>query len=126
MAERTRPGGKPGWSKTTVKRLVLSDTYRPHTHEEVSRLVSPDVAASLDREGTYGVRWWNRSDQKGRQVSEPDGRGGRRYRRKTSYALRDPGEWVAVPVPTSPRLPAELVEGPASRWRATGRRRERT
>ncbi len=56
------------------------------------------------------MRWWNRSDQKGRQVSEPDGHGGRRYRRKTSFALRDPEEWVAVPVPTSPRLPAGLVE----------------
>lgn len=104
------PSGKPGWSKTTVKRLVLSDTYRPHTHEEVSRLVSPEVAASLDPGGTYGVRWWNRSDQKGRQISESDGRGGRRYRKRTSYVLRDPGEWVAVPVPTSPRLPAGLVE----------------
>ena len=95
---------------TTVKRLVLSDTYLPRSHEEIAGLVSPEVAAALDPDSSYGIRWWNRSDQKGRQISEPDGRGGRRYRRKTSYALRNPEEWVAVPVPTSPRLTLELVE----------------
>ncbi len=104
------PAGKQGWSKTTVKRFVLSDTYRPHSYEQIARLVSPEVVATLDSEGSYGVRWWNRSDQKGCQISEPDGEGGRRYRRKTSYALRDPEEWVAVPVPTSPRLPLDLVD----------------
>ena len=106
----TSPTGKRGWSKTTVKRLVLSDTYRPHTYEEIARLISPEVAATLDSQTSYGVRWWNRSDQKGRQISEPDGEGGRRYRRKTSYALRGSEEWVAVPVPTSPRLSLDLVD----------------
>ncbi|MDP9484181.1 MAG: recombinase family protein [Actinomycetota bacterium] len=104
------PSGMQGWSKTTVKRLVLRDTYLPRPYEEIAGLVSPEVAATLNPEASYGIRWWNRSDQKGRQISEPNGEGGRRYRRKTSYALRDPGEWVAVPVPTSPRLPLELVE----------------
>ncbi len=104
------PSGKQGWSKTTVKRLVLSDTYLPRPYEKIAVLVSPEVAVALDPETSYGIRWWNRSDQKGRQISEPDGEGGRRYRRRTSYTLRDPEEWVAVPVPTSPRLPLELVE----------------
>jgi hypothetical protein len=67
--------GKQGWSKTTVKRLDLSDTYLPHSHEEIAGLVSPEVAATLDPGSSYGIRWWNRSDQKGRQISEPDGQG---------------------------------------------------
>lgn len=107
-ASRRLPANGAG--KTTVKRLVLSDTYRPHAYEEVARLVSPEVAAALDPQASYGVRWWNRSDQKGRQISEPDGEGGRRYRRRTSYALRESEEWVAVPVPTSPRLSLDLVD----------------
>jgi site-specific DNA recombinase len=69
------PSGKQGWFKTTVKRLVLSDTYLPHSHEEIAGLVSPEVAATLDPGSSYGIRWWNRSDQKGRQISEPDGQG---------------------------------------------------
>lgn len=46
--------------------------------------------------------------QKIRQISESDGNGERRYRRRTATTRRDREEWVAVPVPAY--LPRPLVE----------------
>jgi site-specific DNA recombinase len=94
------PGGKGSWSRRSIKQLVMSDVYKPHTHREISELVSSGVAAGLDPAKEYGVRWWNRQARKTRQVSEPDGDGGRRYRKRNAVALRDRDEWIAVPVPS--------------------------
>jgi site-specific DNA recombinase len=102
------PGGKGSWSRRSIKQLVMSDVYKPHTHQELSALVAPEVAAALDPAKEYGVRWWNRQARKTRQVSEQDVDGGRRYRRRNAVALRDRDEWIAVPVP--PCLPRELVD----------------
>ena len=66
------------------------------------------VAATLTSGEEYGIRWWNRSSQKSRQVSEHTQDGTRRYRRKVAYARRAPEEWVGAPVPAF--LPRELVE----------------
>jgi hypothetical protein len=45
---------------TYVGRVLKDDVYRPHSFEEVEALVSPDVAARLDRSRSYGVWWFNR------------------------------------------------------------------
>jgi hypothetical protein len=79
--------------------MVLSDTYKPHTSEEAVGLVPPTVAATLTNGEECGIRWWNRSSQKSRQVSEPTPNGDRRYRRKVAYAPRAKEEWIATPVP---------------------------
>jgi site-specific DNA recombinase len=104
------PTGKELWHRPVLKRMVLSDTYKPHTYEETLALVAGAVATALDPNKEYGIRWWNRSSQKSHQVSEAahDGSGARRYRRKVSYASRSREEWIATPVPAF--LPRELVE----------------
>jgi len=95
------PTGKETWHRPTLKRIVLSDTYKPHTYEEAIELVPPAAAAALAEGGAYGIRWWNRFSRKSHQVSESarDGSGARRYRRKVVYSLRSKEEWVGTPVP---------------------------
>jgi hypothetical protein len=41
------PTGKEVWHRPTLKRMILSDTYKPHTYEEAIELVPPAVAATL-------------------------------------------------------------------------------
>jgi hypothetical protein len=50
---------------------------RPHSFEDISELVAPEVAARLDPDGEYGIQWYNRQRVTKRTVSEPDGNGGR-------------------------------------------------
>ena len=57
------PTGKELWHRPVIKRMVLSDTYKPHTYEEAVELVPPTVAATLRNGEEYGIRWWNRSSQ---------------------------------------------------------------
>ena len=104
------PGGGKYWDKRAVKRWILDDAYRPHTHEEISRLVRPEVAARLDPQKSYGVWWFNRRRTSLTQVSEPnpDG-GGRVYRKVEKVAFRDKDEWIAVPVPDA-GIPLEWVD----------------
>jgi site-specific DNA recombinase len=102
------PTGREVWHRPVLKRMVLSDTYKPHTYEEAMELVPKEVAKVLEKERSYGIRWWNRSSQKWRQISEATPDGQRRYRRKISYASRGREEWIGVPVPAF--LPRELVE----------------
>ena len=108
------PTGKEVWHRPVLKRMVMSDTYKPHTREEAAGLVPPAVAANgaLKEGEEYGIRWWNRSSQKGRQVSETARDGTRRYRRKVAVSERDRSEWVAAPVPAF--LPRGLVEAARS------------
>jgi len=102
------PTGKDVWNRPVLKRMVSSDTYKPHTYEEATELVPEKVAAYPEKEKTYGIRWWNRSSQKSRQISEPTQNGQRYYRRKIAYIPRHREEWIATPVRTF--LPRELVE----------------
>jgi site-specific DNA recombinase len=104
------PTGKETWQRTTLKRIILSDTYKPHTYEETIELVPPAAAATLAKGREYGIRWWNRFATKSHQISEPtrDGSGARRYRSKVAYSPRARDEWVGAPVPAF--LPRELVE----------------
>ena len=102
------PRGKENWWRQGIKRLVTSDLYKPHTHQEIAGMVSEEVAAKLDPGKEYGVRWANQKVRRTRQVAESDGNGGRRYRKRNTVALRHPEEWVAIPVPA--HLSRELVE----------------
>ena len=114
--------GKPVWDIQMIRRVIASDMYRPHSFEEISELVAPEVAARLDPGEEYGIQWYNRQRVTTRSVSEPDGNGGRRYRKKRTFRWRPKDEWIAIPVPAC--LPRELVD----RARALvggGRARER-
>ncbi len=102
--------GKPVWDVQMISNVLKGDMYRPHSFEEIGGLVSPEVAATLDPDGEYGIQWYNRQRVTERTVSEPDGNGGRRYRKKRTFKWRPKGDWVAIPVPNSPRLPRELVD----------------
>jgi hypothetical protein len=73
--------GKPVWDIQMIRRIIASDMYRLHSFEELSRLVAPEVAARLDPHKEYGIQWYNRQRVTVRTVSEPDGNGGRRYRK---------------------------------------------
>jgi site-specific DNA recombinase len=104
------PTGGRMWSRAVIKRMVMNDIHRPHTYDEMAALVSPEVAATLDPAKMYGIRWWNRSNQTSRHVSEVDGSGQRRYRTRRGSVARDSEEWVAVPVLTSGGLCQALVD----------------
>ena len=49
------PGGGEYWHVPSMRRTVLNDVYLARTHEEIRTLVSPQVAATLDPEASYGV-----------------------------------------------------------------------
>jgi len=107
--------GEPGpaggrWNTKTVRWFVLDDVYKPHTAQEVAKLVSPEVAALLDRDRYYGIWWFNRERWRHTKISEPSPTGeGRIYRSKVVSAPRPRAEWVAVPVPDA-GIPRETVE----------------
>ncbi len=116
MAMRTRlrsegiPSPKNGeaWDPRMLRLMVASDIYRPHNREELAGLVAPEVAARLDPYKQYGICWFNRQKTSVRTVSEPDGKGGRRYRKRKTTTIRPKEEWIAVPVPAY--LPRALVD----------------
>jgi hypothetical protein len=61
LNEEGEPGLAGGrWNTKAVRRAVLEDVYKTHTPEEVAELVSPEVAALLDRGRCYGIWWFNR------------------------------------------------------------------
>jgi Recombinase/Recombinase zinc beta ribbon domain len=104
------PRGRPVWDRRVLRKIVSSDDYRPLSFEEISALVAPEVAAQLDKSKHYGVQWYNRNKAVTRTVTEPDGSGGRRYRKRKTLVRRPREEWLAIPVPTSERLPRDLVD----------------
>jgi site-specific DNA recombinase len=104
------PRGRPVWDRRVLRKIISSDDYRPLSYEEISELVAPEVAARLDESKAYGVQWYNRDKAVTRTVTEPDGSGGRRYRKRKTLVRRPREEWLAIPVPTSDRLPRDLVD----------------
>jgi site-specific DNA recombinase len=104
------PRGRPVWDRRVLRKIVASDDYRPLSFEEISELVAPEVAARLDDSKAYGVQWYNRDKAVTRTVTEPDGNGGRRYKKRKTLVRRPREEWLAIPVPTSDRLPRDLVD----------------
>jgi site-specific DNA recombinase len=67
----------------------------------------------LEPGSLYGVQWHNRRKTTTRTVSEPDGNGGRRYRKRRTTQQRPREEWIALPVPSS--IPAAVVEAARQR-----------
>jgi site-specific DNA recombinase len=104
------PRGRGVWDRRVLRKIVASDDYRPLSFEEISELVAPEVAARLDEGKRYGVQWYNRDKAVTRSVSEPDGNGGRRYKKRKTLVRRPREEWLAIPVPASERLPRDLVD----------------
>jgi site-specific DNA recombinase len=80
----------------------------PHSYEEITKLVSAEVAARLKPDETYGVWWYNRN-RITRKLFAEDGLGERYYRHVTKTTEKDKSEWIAVPVPDS-GIPREWVD----------------
>jgi site-specific DNA recombinase len=102
------PKGGKVWYRQTIRKLLDSDVYRPYSFAEIEDLVSPEALARLDPAKEYGVQWYNRQKVTKTSVSEPDGRGGRRYKNVRTFVWKPREEWVAVPVPA--HLPSDLVD----------------
>jgi hypothetical protein len=54
------------------------------------------------------VQWYNRQRFTERTISEPDGSGGRHYRKTRTFKWRPREEWIAAPVPA--HVPRSLVD----------------
>jgi site-specific DNA recombinase len=52
--------GKPVGDIQMIRRIIASDMYRPHTLQEISELVTPEVATQLDASKEYRIQWYNR------------------------------------------------------------------
>jgi site-specific DNA recombinase len=102
------PRGQKRWNRPTLRNLILSDLYRPHTFAEVAELVAPELLSTLDPEGLFGIVYYGKKQIKKRQVAEAAG-GERLYRQRIKAQVRDRKQWLAVPVPDS-GLPRELVD----------------
>jgi site-specific DNA recombinase len=101
------PTGDPLWPRRTLEQILRSDLYKAHTFEEIAGLVSAEVLTRLDEDAEYGVWWFGRKRTTEHSVSEPDGNGGRRYRKATTR-IRPKEERTAVPVPA--HIPRGLVD----------------
>jgi site-specific DNA recombinase len=102
------PDGKPRWHPQVISRLIRNDVYKPHSYEETAKLVSAEVAATLEPDETYGVWWYNRHRITRKQIAE-DGPGERYYRHVTKTTEKDKSDWIGVPVPDS-GIPREWVD----------------
>jgi site-specific DNA recombinase len=102
------PTGDPLWPRRTLEQILRSDLYKAHTFEEIAELVSAEVLTRLDEGAEYGVWWFGRKRTTEYSVSEPDGNGGRLYRKATTIRIRPKEERTAVPVPA--HLPRGLVD----------------
>jgi len=102
------PKGGPLWDDRVLRRLITNDVYRPHSFEEIADLLALEVAARLDPAKEYGIQWFNRKKASVHTITEPDGKGGRHYRKRTYVKLRPREEWIAVPVLA--HLPSNLVD----------------
>ena len=107
------PMGGPVWDIMVIKRLALNDLYRPRTYEEMAEMLGQEAKQRPKPSGMYGVQWHNCRKTTTRMVSEPDGNGGRVYRRRRTTTERPREEWIAVPVPAN--MPAAVVEAARQR-----------
>jgi site-specific DNA recombinase len=100
------PSGIGRWNHTTIRNIIRSELYTPHTYEEVAVLVEPAVAARLDKGAVYGLWTWNTRKTTRRKVwDETAGEFKVRY----NYAPRPREEWLFVPVPDA-GVSREVVE----------------
>ena len=102
------PSGRRGWSRQYLRNCIYDDTYLSHAFEEISQLVTPEVAASLDPSRNYGV-WWYGTERHAyaqRRELAPDGTP--RYKKVKRSVPAPREEWIAVPVPDA-GIPKEWV-----------------
>jgi hypothetical protein len=78
-----------------LRTLVLEDVCSPHPYTEIEALVSPEVAARLDKSDSYGVFWSNRSRTTRRRVSETS-QDGWEYRWQYSVRKNPKEQWIAI------------------------------
>ncbi len=64
------PGGARFWSEVMVRKILKNDVYKPHSCSEIKALVSPEVAATLNEDKSYGVYWFGRRRVTQKQVAE--------------------------------------------------------
>src|SRR5919112_3150254 len=90
------PGGymnKSGlWNEWQIRRMLRNDAYKPHPFEEVESLVTPEVAANLDPDKSYGIWWWGKERHRTRQTSERKP-GGKIYKKVSSSVPLPSEEW---------------------------------
>ena len=104
----TTPSGKADWDPSFICGILVNDLYKPHTFEELRRMVSPDVAAWLDPGKRYGVWWSGRRAFERKRVAH-NGPDGRRYKYRYKVKERAPEDRIGVPVPDS-GIPREWVD----------------
>jgi site-specific DNA recombinase len=92
------PAGGENWNHNAIRRIILSDLYRPHTFEEVRAMVTPEVVAKLDPDRVYGIWWFNRERITRKYVSKV-GANGKEYVEQQRSKAKPKDEWIAVPVP---------------------------
>ena len=101
----TSPSGIVRWNHTTIRNILKSDLYAPHTAAEVTKVVEPAVAARLEEGRLYGLWAWNtRKSTRRKEWDESAGEFKVRYTKTT----RPREEWLFVPVPAA-GIPAEVV-----------------
>src|SRR5215217_3507319 len=100
------PSGIGRWNHTTIRNIIGSELYAPHTYKEVVALVESEVAARLDKGAVYGLWTWNTRKTTRRKVW--DGTAGE-FKIRYSYTPRPREEWLFVPVPNA-GVPREVVE----------------
>jgi site-specific DNA recombinase len=112
------PSGIGRWNHTTIRNIIGSELYAPHTYDEVARLVEPAVAARLDRATLYGLWTWNTRKTTRRKVWDADAS---EFKIQYHYAPRPRAEWLFVPVPDA-GIPRELVEAARQRLEENARK----
>jgi len=103
------PTGARYWGNRFIRNVILDDVYKPHTFDEVKALVSPDVAARLNPDKSYGIWYYNVTRRKTRQVAEVGSDGNRTYVKRSKTTTKNRQEWIAVPVADS-GIPREVVD----------------
>jgi site-specific DNA recombinase len=105
---RPAPGGGSRWGEKTIRDIVQDDVYFARPCEEVQAMVGPEAASRLDPGKSYGIVWYPRRKVITKPVAEPDGFGGKRYRKVQTEEWRPLSECVPIPVVDS-TIPPNLV-----------------
>lgn len=113
------PWGGENWNHNAIRRIVLSDLYRPHPFEEVRAMVSHEVADRLDPDGEYGIWWFNKERITRRNVAKV-GPNGKEYAAQQRSWEKPREEWIAVPVASS-GIPRDLIDDARETMRSPAR-----
>src|SRR5919107_601305 len=100
------PSGIGRWNHTTIRNIIRSELYAPHTYEEVAVLVEPGVAARLDKGASYGLWTWNARKTTRRKVWDE---AASEFKVRYNNTPRPREEWIFVPVPDA-GMSREVVE----------------